>query len=111
MIMYKCDKCGKIFDWYEAFYKDKKFNNMRQRDLEKWTKEHPDAKWHESPNCNFRWNCIHLQLFEPINENMATNEGVLSAEVEEGEGNNELLTFCKDCMTDFINGLCRNLDV
>lgn len=111
MIVYQCDKCGKIFDWYEEFYKDKKFNGMTYRELHKWQEDHPDAPYDQSPNASYEWNCIHLQSVGPINDNMSTNKGVLTAELEEGEDNNDLLMFCKDCMTDFVNGLYKKLDV
>ena len=111
MIVYKCDKCGAIFDWYEVFYADKKFNHMTTREVIKWEDEHPGEPYDHSPRNCYRWNCIHLQQFEPINENMSTNNGVLQGDVEEGEGNNDLLMFCKDCMTDFLHSLCRRLDV
>lgn len=109
--MYKCDRCGRVFDWYECFYADKKFNHMTFRELDKWQEEHPDEPFDKSPRHNYRWNCIHLQNVMPINDNMSTNNGVLSAELEEGEGNNDLLMFCPDCMTDFIQSLVRRLDV
>ena len=111
MIVYKCDRCGKVFDWYECFYHDKKFNHMTPRERDKWREEHPDAKYLESPSATYEWNCIHLQKMSPVNENMSTNRGVLKAEVEEGEDNNDLLMFCKDCMTDFVHSLCRRLEV
>lgn len=111
MIVYKCDRCGRVFDWYECFYADKKFNHMTMRELENWEKEHPDEPFNKSPRYFYRWNCIHLQNVLPINDNMASNNGVLSAELEEGEGNNDLLMFCQDCMTDFVQSLVRKLDV
>lgn len=111
MIMYRCDKCGKTFDWYDCFYKDKKFNHMTNRERETWIKEHPDAKFYESPEACYNWNCIHLQSVSPINDNMSTNNGVLTAHLEEGEYNNVLLMFCQDCMTDFVNGLFLKLEV
>ena len=110
MIVYKCDRCGAIFDWYECFYGDKKFNNMTYKELEQWEKDHPDAPYYHSPRCSYSWNCIHLQNVEPINDNMSSNGGVLTAHLEEGEGNNDLLMFCKNCMTDFLNSLVRRID-
>lgn len=111
MIVYRCDKCGKVYEWYEQFYRDKKFNGMSYRELREWEKAHPDVGYAGSPADNFGWNCIHLQQVGPINDNMSTNDGVLDAEVTEGESNNELLMFCQDCMSDFINGLSRRIDV
>ena len=111
MIVYKCDRCGRVFDWYGCFYADKKFNHMTLRELDKWEKEHPDERYDYSPRHLYSWNCIHLQNVAPINDNMSTNDGVLSAEIEEGEGNNDLLMFCQDCMTDFVHSLVRKLEV
>ncbi len=106
MIVYKCDKCGKIFDWYDVFYRDKKFNHMTYLERTNWMKDHPDAAYDESPRACMSWNCIHLRNIGPINDNMNTNNGVLTAKFEPGEGNNVLIMFCEDCMTDFVNSLC-----
>ena len=70
-------------------------------------KEHPDAAYDESPRACMSWNCIHLRNIGPINDNMNTNNGVLTAKFEPGEGNNVLIV---DITTNTIWGLKNSVD-
>lgn len=106
MIIYKCDKCGKTFDWYESFYYNKKFNNMGHKEMQQWEKENPDANYWESDRASFGANALKFVSFSPINDNMTTNNGKLSADIEDvTRGNNPLIILCQDCMTDFTRSL------
>lgn len=106
MVAYRCDRCGKIFDWYEIFYHDKRFNHMDFNQMEKWKKENPNAPFWESPDAVYRANAIKLMFYEPVNENCSTNNGRLTGEIQEtDEGNNPLIMLCADCMTDFTKSL------
>ena len=85
-IAYKCDICGRYFEWYDVIF--------------------------ESNEAWLSVNCLQLRQFDPINDNMVTNEGVLSGEIHDPEdGNYPLIVLCADCMTDFLNkidGLWKN---
>lgn len=109
---YKCDICGRYFEWYEVAHFDKKFNNMTYKEEREWEQNHPNAKYFESNRAWMSVNCLQLRQFDPINDNMVTNEGVLSGEIHDPEdGNYPLIVLCADCMTDFlkkIDGLWKN---
>lgn len=107
-VAYRCDRCGQIYDWYECCYNNKAINHMNYREREEMRQKHKNGEitFYDSPMCNFRANCLVLKSFEPINENMSTNQGVLSGDVEDAdEGNNDLIMLCADCMTDFLTGM------
>ena len=106
MVAYKCDKCGKHFDWYECFYHDKKFNDMSYREIEKWKEENPNAEYWDSPRANWCANALQIMFYEPVNENCVTNKGKLQGRIQPCEdGNNPLIMLCPDCMTDFFSTL------
>lgn len=111
MIVYKCDKCGKIFDWYECCYHDKKFNSMTYPEMQKWIKENPDANYWESPKANAGCNAIQLMYYDPINDNTVTCGNRLNGEIIIPEdGNYPLITLCADCMSDLLNSIERFWD-
>lgn len=101
MIAYKCDRCGKIFDWYEGVYEDPKFNCQNNFPL---IKEYEKQNGYEP--LSFSANALKFMLYRPANENCSTNHGVISAKIDEcDEGNNELVMLCRDCMKEFMDSL------
>lgn len=109
MIKYCCDKCGKIFDWYENCYYDKKFNSMTSHERLKWKDSHPDSNYWETANA--QCNAIQLMFFDPINDNTITCDGKLNGEIILPEdGNYPLIMLCADCMSDFLNSIERFWD-
>ncbi len=100
MMAYKCDRCGKIFDWYEEVYEDPKLNCSNDfRLVEEYREKKGYAK------C-FSANALKFMFYNPANENCSTNHGVISAEIDEcGEGNNNLVMLCRDCMKEFMDSL------
>ena len=106
MMAYKCDKCGKYFDWYEVAHYQKKFNDMSFREEQQWEKDNPNADFWNSNKCFVSANCIVLKSFDPINDNMASNDGKLSADINDVEdGNNPLIVLCANCMSDFLTSI------
>ena len=101
MMAYQCDRCGKIYDWYETVYEDPEFNcNISFKEHEKYRKEHG-----YNP-IGFSANCMKFMFLEPANENCSTNKGSISADIEEcQEGNNDLIMLCRECMHEFMGSL------
>ena len=103
---YRCDKCGQYYDWYESFFANKELNHMTPKELAAWDQKNPDAPFQETSKAQFRANALKFMFMEPVNDNCATNDGVLNSEIEEcTEGNNILITLCPDCMTDLTKTL------
>ena len=99
-IAYKCDKCGKIFPWYETFHEDKHYNHTGYNEDRKYFDEHGFMPM------SFQGNCLKIMFYEPINDNLSTNDNKLSGEIKESEeGNNEIIILCADCMTEFFGSL------
>ena len=104
MVSYRCDRCGKEYDWYESIYEDDDINILTGRAKYNALEEY--RKKTGFPAIGFSSNCLKFMFFEPANTNCTTNEGSITAEIEEcSEGNNELIMLCPDCMHKFMSGL------
>ena len=100
-VAYQCDKCKKVFDWYESFYFNSKLNDMSYAERHKYMDEHPDEDFRR-----YSANSLKMMSYAPINENLASNGNVLSGEIEDcQEENNILIMLCPNCMTKFTQEL------
>lgn len=100
-VAYKCDKCKKIFNWYDRFFYDDKLNNMDYKERAIYMDEHPEEDFR-----GYSANALKMMAYAPINENLATNGNLLSGEVENvAESNNILIMLCPSCMTKFTRDL------
>lgn len=104
MVSYRCDKCGKEYDWYESIYEDADINVLTG--IAKYNALKEYIKQTGFPAISFSSNCLKFMFFEPVNTNCTTNKGSITAEIEEcEEGNNELVMLCPDCMHKFMSSL------
>lgn len=126
-IVYKCDKCGAIYDWYGTVNRYKEYDDANFREQQKMDEEDRaagrrygrGAQWYPT-------NFIALGMFEPLNDNLGSNEGCLSGDIgyngtedadktdisrykEYAKRNNSMIFLCRDCMRDFLSSL--QLDV
>lgn len=101
MMACKCDRCGKVYDWYETVYADHEFNCENNH-----TKINAYIQKNNIGPTGFSANCLKFMFLEPANTNCSTNHGTVSADIEEcKEGNNELIMLCRDCMSEFMDSL------
>lgn len=121
-IVYKCDKCGAIYNWYGTVNKSKEYDEASYKQRQQMDAE---AKKNGYP---YRWqqwyptNFIALGMFEPPNDNLWSNEGCMSADIgyngtedadktdihdyrEYAHRNNSMIFLCRDCMRDFLDSL------
>ena len=82
--MYKCCKCGELYEWYESVYEQE---NGDKRD---------------PANISIRTNGLQLVFFEPVPEK---NKETL--DVKEAEGNlaGTIINFCPKCMREFLSNI------
>ena len=104
MVSYRCDKCGKEYDWYETIYEDPDINALSGRERYNALKKYREETGFSA--IGFTANCLKFMFFEPANTNYSTNKGSIRADIEECmEGNNELIMLCPDCMHKFMSSL------
>lgn len=124
-IVYKCDKCGKIYDWYGTVNRCKEYDEANYRQRKQMDEEDREAlksgyspRWQQWYPTNF----IALGMFEPPNDNLLSNNGSMSADIgyngtedadktdiskykEYAHRNNSMIFLCRDCMRDFLDSL------
>lgn len=121
-IVYKCDKCGKIYNWYGTVNKNKEYDEANWTQRKAMEKEDRESGRNPRYSEWYPTNFIALGMFEPPNENLLTNEGCMSADLgyngtedadktdihnykEYAHRNNSMIFLCRDCMRNFLSSL------
>ena len=122
-IVYKCDKCGAIYDWYGTVNRYKEYDEADFEKRQKMDDEDRAAgRYYVRRMQWFPTNFLALGMFEPPNDNLGSNEGCLSADIgyngtedadrtditkckQYANRNIQMIFLCRDCMRNFLSSL------
>lgn len=109
-IMYKCQFCGKVYDWYDGLYENPKYNPNEASLALRKRENYPEKR-----GAHIYVNGLVLKYIKPIDDRV-DGEGITAKPATlrrhyPAEGNlNVYINLCPDCMRKIIDNLKFNGD-